>query len=84
MGEVAFAAWEFAHDDNFAVNASTFDLFLRTYQQSAEHLPPSDYEFVPVATKVKLRENSLLALAGGSSLDDEYQQMQLNAYRELT
>lgn len=84
IGEVAFAAWEFAHDDNFVVNASTFDLFLRTYQQSAKHLPPSDYEFVPVATKVKLRENILSALAGGASVDDEYQQMQLSAYRELT
>lgn len=83
VGEVAFAAWEFGHDEELQLSRRMFDHFLRVYRRDARHLPAEDYDIVPVAARVKLRENILWALAHGASLEDEYQRKQLDSFWAL-
>ena len=83
IGEVALAAWEFGHDDGLNLNATMFELFVATYMRSSDHLPSSEYEVLPVATRVRLRENILGAVAHGASTDDAYHEMQVRAFWQL-
>lgn len=83
IGEVAFAAWEFGHDDGLNLNATMFELFVATYMRSSDHLPSSEYEVLPIATRVRLRENILGAVAHGASTDDAYHKMQVRAFWQL-
>ena len=83
IGEVAFAAWEFGHDDGLNLNATMFELFVATYMRSSDHLPSSEYEVLPLATRVRLRENILGAVAQGASTDGAYHEMQVRAFWEL-
>lgn len=83
IGEVGFAAWEFGHDDRLNLNETMFEVFVETYMRSSDHLPPSEYEVLPVATRVRLRENILGAIAHGASTDDAYRQMQVRAFWQL-
>jgi Ser/Thr protein kinase RdoA (MazF antagonist) len=83
IGEVAFAAWEFGHDEDLQLNRPMFDLFLAVYEREASHLPATDYASVPVAVRVQLRDNILWALSQGASPEDEYQQKQAEAFWAL-
>jgi Ser/Thr protein kinase RdoA (MazF antagonist) len=83
IGEVAFAAWEFGHDDRLNLNATMFELFVETYMSSSNHLPSSEYEVLLLATRVRLRENILGAVARGASIEDAYQEMQVRAFWQL-
>lgn len=83
IGEVAFAAWEFGHDDRFNLNAAMFELFVATYMCSSDHLPSSEHEVLLLATRVRLRENILGAVAHGASTEDAYHEMQVRAFWRL-
>lgn len=83
IGEVAFAAWEFGHDDGLDLNPKMFELFVATYMRSSDHLPSSEYEVLPLATRVRLRENIIGAVAHGASTEDAYHEMQVRAFRQL-
>ena len=83
IGEVALAAWEFGHDDRFNLNTAMFELFVATYMCSSDHLLSSEHEVLLVATRVRLRENILGALADGASTEDAYHEMQIRAFWRL-
>jgi Ser/Thr protein kinase RdoA (MazF antagonist) len=83
IGEVAFAAWEFGHDDRLNLDATMFELFVATYMCSSDHLPSSEYEVLLLATRMRLRENILGAVAHGASTQDAYHEMQVRAFWQL-
>jgi Ser/Thr protein kinase RdoA (MazF antagonist) len=83
IGEVAFAGWEFGHDDQLNLNATMFELFVETYMCSSDHLPSSEYDLLLLAASVRLRENILRAVAQGAPTDDAYHEMQVRAFWQL-
>jgi len=89
VAEVAWAAWELGHDDEMQLVRPRFDLFVDEYRRAADgQIPEWEYELVPTATRVMLRDDIRGALARGGSSNDEYQRHQVNAFwtleRELT
>lgn len=74
--ELAFAAWEFGHDDTMELVRHQFDLFVDAYRSEAPHLPDWEFDLVNGAARVGLRDNIRYAARRGVSMDDEYQRRQ--------
>jgi Ser/Thr protein kinase RdoA (MazF antagonist) len=83
IGEVAFAAWEFGHDDDMNLVFDRFDCFVTAYRGRARHLSEEDYGAIYGAVRVSLRDNIMYALAHGASPDDDYQHRQIRAFGHL-
>jgi Ser/Thr protein kinase RdoA (MazF antagonist) len=54
IGEVAFAAWEFGHDNELNLVREQFQRFVHAYRDRARHLPDKEYDLVAGAARVML------------------------------
>lgn len=68
--EVAFAAWEFGHDEEMHLVHDRFRLFVNAYRSEATHLPEWEYTLVDGAARIGLRDNVRYALRRGVSVED--------------
>lgn len=67
--EVAFAAWEFGHDESMGLVRERFRLFVDAYRSEATHLSDWEYTLVEGAACIGLRDNIRYALRRGASLE---------------
>jgi Ser/Thr protein kinase RdoA (MazF antagonist) len=81
--EVAFAAWEFGHDEDMHLLLDRFRLFVDAYRSEATHLPDWEYSLVGGAARVGLRDNVRYVLRRGGSIEDDYQHRQISALMDL-
>jgi Ser/Thr protein kinase RdoA (MazF antagonist) len=81
--EVAFAAWEFGHDEEMRLVPERFQLFVDAYRSEATQLPEWEYTLVDGAARIGLRDNIRYALRRGVAVEDHYQRRQVRALREL-
>lgn len=81
--EVAFAAWEFGHDDAMQLVRHRFDLFVDAYRREASHLPHWEFELVHGAARIGLRDNIRYAARHGAWPRDDYHRRQRRAFQSL-
>lgn len=81
--EVAFAAWEFGHDDKMQLDRDRFQLFVDAYRSEASNLPDWEFDLVDGAARIGLRDNIRYAAHRGVSMEDDYQRRQRHAFEQL-
>lgn len=81
--EVAFAAWEFGHDEEMHLVPERFWLFVDAYRSEATHLPEWEYSVVEGAARIGLRDNIRYALRRDVPVEEEYQRRRVEALRQL-